>query len=113
MSIPSNFTVVEQQILSVDASGEQVQFANNNPPAGISINDGYIFNGGSKACQVAIGSTRTLATAVKDGSADGTNQIKIGAGMGIFVRLGGNSWIGAITETGDVTTLYCHRGFGQ
>lgn len=113
MSIPQNFDTVEQQILSVTNSGAQVQFT-LNPPAGKATGDLMLFNGGSKGCQVAIGSTQTLATAVQDASANGTTQTKVGAGAYILIRkVTGKTWVGAITEGADTTTLYCHAGIGQ
>jgi hypothetical protein len=110
MSIPSNFNVLEQQVLSVTSTSANVQFTK----AATASNAGdqcFIFNNGTKACQVAIGYGSN--TAVQDGAADGTSQIKVGAGIGVLVRLNGARWIAAITEGSDTTTLYCHRGDGQ
>ncbi len=79
------------------------------------IHDCFIYNiSGGKACQVLVASTLALSQAVAaDASAQGTAQIKIDTGVGVLVKLNGNRFIGAVCESGNTTTLYCHRGTGQ
>jgi|ERR1700693_2460277 len=109
MAIPQNFACVEQQVLSVTSTSASVTFANVKNAA-FNAKDLLISNGGTKACQVLIG-TGTL-TAVQDASAGGTAQLKILSGEVRACPKGNNLTIAAITEGSDTTTLYLEAGQG-
>lgn len=109
MSIPQNFTTLEQQVISATSTSSSVQFTSGKGAKGNAI-DLLLCNGGSKNCQIAIGFT--APTAVQDASASGTTQIKLLAGAYVMVRKDQNEYVAAITEGSDTTTVYCMAGFG-
>lgn len=111
MAIPQNFDTVEQQVLSVSNSGASgSQTATFTTALAKNRNDLKIVNGGSKACQVLIGNAPI--TAVADGSAGGTAQLKVLSGEVIAVKKGEFTSVAAICEGTDTTTLYLHAGTG-
>lgn len=108
MAIPQNFTTLEQRVLSVTSTSSIVQFVSSGKNG--NAQDLMLFNGGAKACQIALGFTAT--TAVQDAAAGGTTQVKLGAGAYILVRKEQQQFVAGITEGSDTTTVYCHAGFG-
>lgn len=110
MSIPQNFKINEQRILSVTATSGSTQFTNTNSAASPDL---WIKNGGTKSCQVAIGAGLTAPTAVADAAANGTTQIKVLAGESMVMKKDAATFIAGITEGSDITTLYLFAGTGS
>jgi len=114
MSIPSNFRVVEQQILNCATGGTAVtaQFT-VAPPKGIGADQCFVWNDGANSAQIITGPNTTAATPVVDASAAGTGQLKLGSKVGVLLMLNGDTYIGAVTESATTTKIYAHRGSGQ
>lgn len=114
MSIPSNFRVVEQQELNCTNGGTAVtaQFT-KSPPAGIGSDQCFLWNDGSNSAQIITGPSAAAATPVVDASAAGTGQLKLGSKVGVLLLLNGDTYVGAVTESGNTTKVYAHRGSGQ
>ena len=116
MSIPQNFRVVEQQQLTVSNSGasgsQSVQFTT---AAAKAAPDLWVKNAitGSKACQIALGAGTSAPTAVVDASALGTTQMKAMAGESFLMKKDAATYVAAICEGSDTTTLYLFAGYGQ
>ena len=70
MSIPSNFIIVEEQLLNCATGGTPVtaQFT-AKPPAGVDGDQCFLWNDGSNSAQIMCGATASLATPVVDASA--------------------------------------------
>lgn len=107
MAVPQNFACAEFRALSVTNTSGNVQFTT---AAAFSSPDLFVENYGAKGCSIAFGST--APTAVVIGSAGGTNQIYIAAGLAITVKKGAATYIAAICEGSDSTSLALHAGTG-
>jgi hypothetical protein len=114
MSIPSNFRTVEQQILNCTVGGTPVTATFTvKPPAGIGADQCFVWNDGANSAQILTGPNTTVATPVVDANANGTGQLKLGSKVGVLLLLNGDTAIGAVTESGNTTKIYAHRGHGQ
>ena len=111
MSIPQNFRTVEQRVLAVTATTGNVGFT-KTAPAGQGTDDLLVENAGTKNCQLALGFNSSLS-AVVNSNAGGTSQTKILAGSIVMLKKDAATYVAAICEGSDTTTLYLHAGKGQ
>lgn len=108
MSIPQNFTSVEQRSLSVTSTSGAVQFTNKDAAAQPDI---LLTNYGTKGCQVAFGAN-TL-TALNTAGAGGSQQVYVPGGAVMTIGKGAATWMAAICDGADTTNLIALIGRGQ
>lgn len=109
MAVPQNFKCIEFQPLSVTNASANVQFTKAESSA---APDCFVENYGTKGCSIVFGAAKTAPTAVQIGSAAGTTQIYIAAGLAITLKKDAATFVAAITEGSDTTSLALHAGYG-